>query len=88
MNTVFLVQVDEDFAIGVGAEDVPSCLQIPSDALKVVELAVHDHTDRFIFVGDGLIPSAQVDDRQSAVAQTDSVVSRYPHALIVGTPMS
>ena len=40
IDSPFLVAVNEDLSIGVGAEDVPALLQLPAQLRVIVNLAV------------------------------------------------
>jgi hypothetical protein len=72
------VQVDDDFDIRIGPETMPDGLQVSTQFLVVVDLSIAHNRDRAIFIGNGLIPGLQVDDAQSAEAETDAWFNKIP----------
>ncbi len=61
--------------------------QAPADRLEVVELAVDDDVERFVFVGDRLIAGGQVDDAQPRVPEAGAPVRGRPRRLVVRAAM-
>src|SRR5262249_14249776 len=81
----FLIQMDKHLGIAVGSETMPLGLEIGTERLEVVDLAVEDDLDGAVLVADRLIASGQVDDRQATVDETDSRLGK--EALRVGPAM-
>jgi hypothetical protein len=71
-HPMVLVQVDDDFDIRIGMETMAGGLQVSTQFLVVVDLSVAHNRDRAVFIGNGLIAVLQVDDAQSAEAETDA----------------
>ena len=66
-----LVGVDDHLGVGGRTERVPSGLQIATQFLEVVDLAVEDDLDLAVLVAKRLVPGVQIDDRQSTMGQSD-----------------
>jgi hypothetical protein len=73
-----LVQVDDDFDIRIGPETMAGGLQVSTQFLVVVDFSIAHNRDRAIFIGNGLIAGLQVDDAQSAEAETDTWFNKVP----------
>ena len=71
----------------MGAQLVAAADQLALDALVVVELAVDDDVQAFVFVGDRLIAGCQVDNAQPRMPQRDAAVRRDPMPLAVRPAM-
>jgi glycosyltransferase involved in cell wall biosynthesis len=79
-----LVQVDQDLAVGAGAEAVAAPLQLGADRLEAVELAVDDDLDRAVLVRDRLITGLEIDDGEPRVCQAGAAIRRDPAPPPVG----
>ena len=77
--------MDDDFGIGVGAEDVAERFQFGHQLLEIVDFAIEDDDHRAVFVEQGLLAAGQVDDRQPPVPQPHSGLQMQPP--LVGTAM-
>jgi hypothetical protein len=73
-----LVQVDDDFDIRIGPETMAAGLQVSAQFLVVVDFSIAHNRDSAIFIGNGLIAGLQVDDAQSAEAETDAWFEKVP----------
>ena len=73
-GALVLVEVDEDLGVTLGAERVPPGLEPVPQRGEVVDLAVEDRPDRAVLVGERLMASLQVNDRQPAKPQRCVVV--------------
>jgi hypothetical protein len=80
-HSMVFVQVDDDFDIRIGPETMAGGLQVATQFLVVVNLSIAHNRDRAIFIGNGLIPGLQVDDAQSAEAETDAWFNKVPHPI-------
>ena len=80
-----LVEMDDDLDVAAAREDVALALELGAQRLEVVDLTVAHHPHRAVFVGDRLVAGGEVDDRQTAHAETYS--GRAPEAFVVGAPM-
>ena len=76
MHANLLVKVQRDFAVRVRPETVTAGFEFAADALEVVELAVDDDLQPFVFAGDGLITATQVNDAQPRVTEANALVGR------------
>jgi len=63
----------DDLAVAVRAEGVARGLELGAQLAVVVNLAVVDEPDRLVLVGDRLMATGAVDDRQAPVAQAHVV---------------
>jgi hypothetical protein len=70
--------MDNSFRIRMCAEDMAPGFQFAAKLLLVVNLTVVDDPDRAILIGNGLFATLQVDDAQTAVAESN-------HAADIGT---
>ena len=86
VGSVLLVRVQDDLGVGGGAEPVPSGLQVQSQLRVVEHLTVEDDPQGLVFVRDGLLAGAQVDDAQAGIAEPDVVVE--VDAELVGSAMA
>ena len=64
-RTILFVEMYEDFRIAFRRELVPSSDQPLSQLDIIKEFTVHDHTERFIFVVNGLVAAGEIDDRKA-----------------------
>ena len=67
-----LVCVHDDFGVCVRAEAMAARHEIRAHVGEVVDLAVEDHPDRAVLVGDRLVAGREVDDAQAAEAEADA----------------
>src|SRR5207244_5638021 len=88
MSAEILIEMKRNFAVRPRPKPVSSLFEFFLDRLVTVEFAIHDDPKRFVFVGDRLISSRQVDDAQPCVPQTNSTVGRDPVALSVRAAMT
>ena len=66
-----LVSVDDDFGVRVGAENVTVPLQFAPELGEVIDFAVENHPHGFFLVRHGLVPAAEIDDREPAKAESE-----------------
>src|ERR1044071_3232175 len=71
---VLLVQVDDDFRIGMGIEAVALRLELRTQLDVVEDLAVEDDPYCLVFVVDRLPATLEVDDAQPRVRQPDLLI--------------
>src|SRR5262249_21253968 len=81
-RTVLLVSVDDHLCVTARGEPVAARLEVGTQALEVVYLAVERHPDGAVLVGHRLPPTRQVDDAEPAVAKGYVTVEVDP--LVVG----
>ena len=60
-----------------------SFLQLYPRRPVIVEPAVDGRPDPAVFIGEGLAPRFEIDDRQPRVAEADAPVGRDPRALTI-----
>ena len=68
------------------AEAMAKRFEVLPERFEVVDLAIEDDPDRAVFVRHGLVPAAQVDDRQPAMPERDGAVD--VQTCIVRPPVS
>src|SRR6476619_4412519 len=73
IDAIFLVKMGEHFDVAAGAERVPFFNQGGSQLAIVVDLAITNYDDGFVFIEEGLVAAFEVDDAQPAKAETDIV---------------
>src|SRR3954463_11005274 len=61
--------MDNGFGIGVGAENVAAGAQLVAQLDEVINFAVIDNPDGFVFVSDRLVTGGKVDDAEAPHAQ-------------------
>ena len=66
-----LVEVDQNLGIARGPESMPPGFEAVAKLGEVVDLAVEDGQDGAVLVGQGLVATGQVDDRQAAKPERD-----------------
>ena len=79
---MLLVEVQQRLAVRAGGEAMPLPDELCAQLAVVVDLAVGDQPDRSVLVRQRLVPTGEVDDRQSAHAQRHGTVDVAP--LVVG----
>src|SRR5438552_6418461 len=77
-----------NFAVGARPKLVSSLFKFLLNRFITVELTIHDDPKGFVFVGDWLISSRQVDNAQPCVSEADSTVWCDPVTLSVRTAMT
>src|SRR5579862_5108844 len=85
VRSQILIKMHNNFRIGVRRESVPALLQFGAQFRKVIDLAVINDPNRFIFVEDGLVPTREIDNAEAAHSQTHAVFHKDP--LVVRTSM-
>src|SRR5882724_7901906 len=68
------IQRDDDFTVAVGQEAVAARLEIRTQLLVVVNLAVAHQPNGFVGIDQGLAAALEVDDRKAAVAEDGGAV--------------
>ena len=82
----FLVQMDDDLGVSVCFEGVTFAQEKGAQFLVIVDFPVEDDPDAAVLIGQGLMSSVQVNDREPAVAQSD--LGGGVNAFIVWTSMA
>ena len=72
VRALLLVEVEDDFRVGVGAELVSLRDERRAQFLEIVDLAVEDDPDRAVLVRERLMSLGQVNDAQPAMAESDA----------------
>ena len=76
-DSVFLVQMEDDFSVGVGRELVAERLELPTEVLVVVDLPVEDEVQFARGIGERLVSRlGEVDDRQSGMPEPQRRVAQ------------
>ncbi len=68
LNTVaphFLIEVDNDFCVGVGGEVMAASLKFGTQLLKVVDFSVENHAHGAVFVKDRLMSARNINDAET-----------------------
>src|SRR5882724_8860485 len=81
----FLVAVNNHFGIRVCAKTMAAFSKFSPQLFEVVDLAVQDDPDCFLCIRHRLVASGQIDDRETAKAETNRAIEKV--ALVVGTAM-
>jgi hypothetical protein len=68
-RTVILVQVKDNFRIGMGGKAVPASLQFRSQLHIVEDLPIEYNPEVPVFVADGLAAPGQIDNAEARAAQ-------------------
>src|SRR5437899_10805863 len=84
-EALLLVEMDERLGVAAGLEDMPADFEIGAQFDVVENFSVDRAPDAAVFVAPGLAAGAQIDDRQTAVAEADA--GRFVIAFRVGPPM-
>ena len=74
--TPFLVAVNQDFCICLCLETMSFFLQLLPKCLEVIDLAVKDNDDSFVFVIDWLVACLQIDNSQAPMSQAAFIVHK------------
>jgi hypothetical protein len=61
----FLIQMDDDFGIGVGREAMTTAQQLGAQLGEVINFPVEHYPDRMVFIEYGLMPAGQIDDAEA-----------------------
>src|SRR5580693_8285584 len=65
-GTDFLVQMHDDFGVGVRRETMAARFKARAQLLEVIDLSIEDEPNRRIFIGHGLVAGRRyVDDGKS-----------------------
>src|SRR6185436_4063144 len=72
---VLLIEMRQDFGIRRAVENVAAGLELRAQFAIVINLSVEDDRDALVFVIGGLLSGHQVDDRQPAHAERDTVTN-------------
>src|SRR6266566_5174536 len=70
---VFFVKMRQDFGVRSAAKGVPTRFQVRAQLAIVVDFAVEDHGNAFVFVINRLLASDEIDDRQAPHAEAHAV---------------
>src|SRR5215213_8210326 len=73
---VFFVEVDENFDVAASAKRVSFFDQAASQLAVVIDLAIANDHDGFVFIEEWLVAAFQIDDAQSAKAEADIVFDK------------
>ena len=71
VDALLLVEMRDHLDVGVGAQHVAACLELPRQLGGVVDLAVADHLDRAVLVAERLLAAGNVDDGEPAHPEGD-----------------
>jgi hypothetical protein len=63
--------MDDHLGVGLRLESVPARQKLCPQVLVIVYFPVENNPDRAIFIGERLLPSAQVYDREPTVPESD-----------------
>ncbi len=62
----------DDFGIAARMKNMAERLQLGNQFLEVVDLAIENHGNRAIFIEQRLLTRRQIDDRQTAMTETET----------------
>jgi hypothetical protein len=66
--TIFLVEVEYYFGVAACAKSVAALQQQGSQGLMVVDFAIADNPKGLVLVGNGLMPTLQIDNGETNLA--------------------
>ena len=85
-DPVFLVEMEDHFRVGAGAEPVAASHQVGPEVLEIVDLPVEDDPDRAVLVRHRLVAGgAEIDDAEAPVRKAHRPLAVDPG--IVGAAM-
>ena len=79
--TPLLIGPQEDFGVRSGAEPIPEIGQLPAQLRMVVDLAVEDDPRGGIVIGQRLMATLDVDDREPSHRQADAALDDGPRVV-------
>src|ERR1700722_1704847 len=80
-----LIEMNDHFGVAVRSEAMTAFFQFDAQLGKVVDLAIEDNPDSFVFIEYRLMPARQVDDAEAS--HPHSHASFYKDAFIIGPAM-
>src|SRR5579863_1495491 len=89
VNTIrseILVEVNDDFGIGMGTEIVAMAFEFLPKLAEVIDLSVKHHPNRAVFVEHWLVSASQVNNAEPTHSQARTVLNEQP--FIVRTAMN
>ncbi len=78
LGTLVLVQMNNDFRVGLRAKYVAPLDQPLPKLVEVVNLAIEHNPDRIVLIREGLASRAQVNDGEPTMSQTDVSLDVMP----------
>ena len=72
IESLFLVEVNNDLGVRSCAEAVPFGFELLTKGREVIDFAVQDNPQGFVFIGDGLMAARNVNDAEAAYAEADA----------------
>src|SRR5688500_16118981 len=73
VNAIFLIEVNNDLRVALGAELVAALEESLSELLEVVDLPVQDYRDGAILIEDGLVARGEIDDPEPLDRESDAL---------------
>src|ERR1035437_9720142 len=80
------VKMEENLGVRLGPEPVAHRLKAGTEVEKVEDLPVEDDPERFVFVGDRLLASLQIDDAEPCASQADGMI--HVDSELIRSPMA
>ena len=77
---MFLIEVNDQLGVGLGAEDMPFGFELRAPLGKIEELAVADDRDAAVLVENRLLAVVDADDAQPAMREFDPRGKRKPQS--------
>ena len=68
IRAILLIQMQDDFRVTMRSKLVTFSFQVSAQLNVIENLAVENNPQRFVFVGDGLLPARQINNAQSRIA--------------------
>ena len=85
VRALLLVEMDDRFGIGFGAEVVAGFFELLAKLLKIVNLTVQNDPNRAVFVRHGLMPAGDVNDAEPPHPERDAAA--VIEAVVIGAAM-
>jgi len=74
IGSIFFIKMQNDFCIAVGGKAVSPLFQNGTKFKIIKYFSIEDDPQGAIFVGNGLLPTAEVDDAEAGAAKTCMVI--------------
>src|SRR5579859_1683892 len=74
------------FGVGLGSETVAFAFKISAKFRIIVNLTIQHHPQRAVFIGNGLMAGAEINDAETAKPKADSRARK--NAFVVGASMN
>ena len=85
LRTPMLIDIDDDFRVGVGAEVIATAFELAAEFGKVINLAIEDHPDVAVGIRHRLMATGHINNGKTPKSQSERSIK--VKALIIRTSM-